>query len=642
MIKRGFLLLLSLLCLHTAFAYTERNLLQSKADSLLLSEYILPTNLWVKYPRYDDRQGWDNFLGAEKAKLIADGERLLDYQWKLLKATDYLAYTRTGDRGAMQTPNSANLRALTALFFAEMAEGKGRFVDQIIDGVYMMCERSSWVLSAHLHSLQRPANPLPDSKQDIIDLGSASCGSTMAWIYFFLNKEFDKVNVQISARLKKEIENKICAPYMRNDDLWWMGFKPSSRSRVNNWNPWCNAEVLQCFLLVEQDPAKRAAGVWKTLRSTEHFINNYKEDGCCDEGPSYWGHAAGKLYDYLQVLCDATGGKLNYFEYPLLKRMGEYIYRGYVGNGWVVNFADAEAKISAGGNGLIYRYGKAIGSDNMRRFASYLKGGKLSENSIASGDIFRSLENLSSRDELAQYPTEVVMPRYTWYEDTEVCYMADKEVFVAIKGGFNNESHNHNDAGSFTYYYKQTPFFIDAGTQTYTSQTFSPQRYSIWIMQSDYHNLPKINGTSQMNGDAYRAKDVSFNPATMTFKANIADAYPAQAAITSWVRSLSLKGKKVTISDSYELKSISTPNQLNFLSWGVVDISAEGVVSVTKDDKTVLLRYDKGKFVASVEKIDLEDVRMTKIWGKELFRITLTSKDMNTRGEYKIVIEPKI
>ena len=52
----------------------------------------------------------------------------------------------------------------------------------------------------------------------------------------------------------------------------------------------------------------------------------------------------GKLYDYLQILSDGTGGKLSLFNEPMIRRMGEYMSRSYVGNGWVVNFADASAQ----------------------------------------------------------------------------------------------------------------------------------------------------------------------------------------------------------------------------------------------------------------------------------------------------------
>ena len=49
--------------------------------------------------------------------------------------------------------------------------------------------------------------------------------------------------------------------------------------------------------------------------------------------------------------------------------MGEYIARSYVGNGWVVNFADASAK-GGGDPYLIYRCGKAVKSDILKQFAS--------------------------------------------------------------------------------------------------------------------------------------------------------------------------------------------------------------------------------------------------------------------------------
>ena len=35
---------------------------------------------------------------------------------------------------------------------------------------------------------------------------------------------------------------------------------------------------------------------------------------------------------------------------------------------------------------------------------------------------------------------------------------------------------------------------------TYTKQTFGKDRYTIWTMQSNYHNLPMINGVPQKFG----------------------------------------------------------------------------------------------------------------------------------------------
>ena len=65
--------------------------------------------------------------------------------------SDRLSGVRTsGDRAIMESPFGKNNSALGSLFMAEMAEGKGRFVDQIINGVFASCEMTSWALSAHL------------------------------------------------------------------------------------------------------------------------------------------------------------------------------------------------------------------------------------------------------------------------------------------------------------------------------------------------------------------------------------------------------------------------------------------------------------------------------------------------------------
>ena len=52
----------------------------------------------------------------------------------------------------------------------------------------------------------------------------------------------------------------------------------------------------------------------------------------------------------------------------------------------------------------------------------------------------------------------------------------------------------------FSLYIDETPVLIDAGVGTYTRQTFGDERYTIWTMQSLFHNLPEINGTQQAFG----------------------------------------------------------------------------------------------------------------------------------------------
>lgn len=399
----------------SAHAYTERNLLQKTAGSEeKLKEVLVMNQAWVPYPAYNDRSAWDALLGADKETLICAGEKQLNYEWKVIRATDYLEYERSGERNIMQNPYEANRKAINALMLAELAEGKGRFIDQLVNGVFFSCEMTSWVLSAHLVR-QSTKRSLPDYREQVIDLGSGNYGSMLSWVYYFFHHSFDKLDPAISLRLRQTLQERILDPYMNNDREWWMAFHWKPGEIINNWNPWCNSNVLQCYLLLENDRDRLAKAVWRSMQSVDKFINFVKADGACEEGPSYWGHAAGKMYDYLQILFDGTGGKVSLFEEPMVRRMGEYISRTYVGNGWVVNFADASAK-GGGDAPLIYRYGHAVGSDEMMQFAAYLLNGKHPSISVGN-DTFRSLQSILWNGELEKTVAAHTIPACTWYPE---------------------------------------------------------------------------------------------------------------------------------------------------------------------------------------------------------------------------------
>lgn len=627
-----------LLTMLYAPAQTPRNLLQQKTAPGHLARILDTYKDWIRYPAYKDRSGWDNFTSPVKSQLIKEGEAYLNYNWRLITATQYLEYERSGSRTAMEEPAGANNKALSRLIIAELAEGKGRFTDQIINGVWAACDMPSWVASAHL-PVQQSKRSLPDFREEIIDLGSSDMGSFFSWTWYFLHEEFDKVNPVIAARLKETIRQRILEPYLERTDYWWQALQDKPGRLVNNWNPWCNFNVLTCFLLMEDDPARKATGVFKTMQSTDQFINYVKEDGACEEGPSYWGHAAGKLYDYLEILSRATGQQVRLFDHPMIRNMGEYIVRSYVGKGWVVNFADASAK-GGGDAGLIYRYGKAVNSTDMQSFAAYLVQDKKGNQEITTNrDFFRTLENLSVVKEILAAKPALPAVAQSWYPQTEFCYIKNNNgLFLAMKGGFNNESHNHNDAGTFSLYANETPFFIDAGVGTYMRQTFGPERYTIWTMQSEYHNLPVINGKPQVFGAQYKASDTRFNAEKNQFSTDIALAYPKEAGVRTWVRNYELNGNNLTIEDRFELTTTLVPNALHFLVWAAPIVVNEGMIRLEKEGTRLNLSYDKNLFSTVVDTLPQTDKRLSNVWGEKIYRIRLTAKKMQSKGLYRLYI----
>lgn len=614
--------------------YLAKSTTQERLEALLISK-----QQWVSYPDYADRTGWNKLMGKHKKRFIKRGEQQLNYKWQVITATDYLAYERTGDRSVMQNPNSANINALTDLVLAELAEGNGRFIDQIINGVFYHSERTSWVLSAHL-PLQLSKRTLPEHTDAVIDLGSADVGALLAWTYYFFHSEFDKINPTISKRLYHELEQKIILPYRNENRYWWMGFNLAPDGLVNNWNPWINCNVLQCIALLENNPEQFASDVYKTMLSVDKFINYVQSDGACEEGPSYWAHAAGKLYDYLEVLAWITNDNISLFGNEMIKNMGEYIVKSYVGNDWVVNFADASARFSSDAP-LIYRYGNAIGSADMKQFATYLIKEK-KKNPLHAGsdlsDFLRKMESLKYAPRIEKSTSHLPYNEVTVYPNTEFYYFRNKQrLFLAVKGGYNAESHNHNDAGTFSLWLNETPIIIDAGVGTYTRQTFGKERYSIWTMRSNYHNIPQINGEEQQFGKNYKATDIRINEKRKSISLNIAKAYPDVAQTISWQRGYQLKKDKLIITDSYQLKDANEPNQIHFMLWGKVDLE-KGKVSLDVNANKMELLYNSNQFSAHIDTIPLPDTRLSKVWGEEIYRLTLKARTINKKGNYRYVI----
>lgn len=629
-----FLLGLLLLVALPSKAYEERNLLQHAATVEQIKESLVMNQQWVPYPAYQDRQGWDQFLGNNKDGIIRDGEKYLGFTWKVVKATDYMEYERSGNRRIMEDPLGENNKAIGALVMAELAEGKGRFIDEIINGVLQACEMTSWALSAHLASYQKTHRAFPDHREQILELTQGNMAQMFSWTYYFLHQEFDKVDPIISVRLRKELQERELDPYLQRDDFWWMAFQYKPGMIINNWNPWCNFNALTCFLLLENDRDVLAKAVYRTMTSVDRFLNHVKADGGCEEGPSYWGHAAGKLYDYLQMLSLGTGGKVSIFDLPQVKYMGEYIVRSYIGDGWVVNFADASAR-GGGDVPLIYRFGTAVNSDVMKGYAADKQRETPVKPTTNWLDMFRGLETLRFLPALQQETATYQAPSATWYPETEFCYFSNKQgLFMAAKGGYNNESHNHNDAGTVSLYSHHIPMLIDAGVGTYTRQTFSSERYSIWTMQSNYHNLPLINGVPQKFGSEYKATEVKVDTRKQTFSANIATAYPEEAAVEKWTRSYRLGKDRLTITDTFRLKEVKAANVVNFLVWGNVDLSVPGVISLEVKGEKGQLTYDNRQFQASIETIRLEDPRLSNVWGNEIYRVSLTARQTVTAGTY--------
>ena len=628
-----------LLAAGSASAYVERNMLRNQADEAKLKTVLVPDQKWVPFPAYNDRAGWEKVMGSWKETFIERGEKALDYRWQVVTATDYLTHNRGQSQGKADAHIGANLMAIIDLFFAELATGQGRYMDQLMDGTFAMCEVTSWVRSHHL-SHQKSHRYFPEYDDNAIDLVAGDVGAVMAWVYYYFHEEFDKIEPEISRRLLHELDKRIMTPYLNDTHYGWKGdrFDPE-KNHLNNWTPWCSINCLQVFALCEKDLDRFAKAAYMSMESVDKYLNNIEGDGCCDEGPTYWYQGPAKNFEYLEFLKWVTGGKVDALGNPMIRRMGEYITTSTIGNGWVVNFSDASAK-GADNTLIIYNYGKGVDSPLMKHYAAYaLKGGPAPV--MRDRFIIRMFYSLMVKDELEKETPELVFEPYTWYPETQICYMREKDgFFVASKGGHNAQSHNHNDIGTVSLYYKAIPFLIDAGVGTYITKTFSSHRYEIWSMQANYHNVPMLNGVPEKEGRKYASKQATFDPKTMTFAVDFAGTYPAEACVKSMLRNVSLKNGKVTIKDSYSLSESRQAADFNWLTWGDVDIETPGKVSITVQGETVTLNYDGKKLEPVLETIVQDDPPLKRVWGDKIYRVTLRERKPAVKGNYTFTLVP--
>jgi hypothetical protein len=468
-------------------------------------------------------------------------------------------------------------------------------------------------------------------------------------VHFLLGEALAHPSSRLPERIEREIQQRMLTPALERDDWGWMGF---THLPVNNWNPWINSNWLACILLVEKNPERRAQAVAKILRSLDRFLVPYPADGGCDEGPGYWTRAGASLYDCLELLTLASGGRLDIFDNPKVGEIGRFVYRAHITEDYYINFADASA-LNSPPAALVFGYGKRIHDPQLASFGAWLASRQRTPKDHLYGDIFRCLQELFSWDEMQSAEPRPPLIGDTWLNEIQVMAARDaggsaQGWFLAAKGGHNAESHNHNDVGNFIVFRDGKPVIIDLGVETYTRKTFSPQRYEIWTMQSAYHSLPTISGVMQAPGREFAARQVVYDTGDTTarFTLELAGAYPPEAHLITWLRTITLhRGEGVTLQDHYELLSPTGGISLSLMTPCTVQIDPSGLILLDQaplpDGRAsgeARISYQPAQLTAAAESISIADDQLARVWGNRITRLLFQAIAPGKQGDWTIQI----
>jgi hypothetical protein len=123
---------------------------------------------------------------------------------------------------------------------------------------------------------------------------------------------------------------------------------------------------------------------------------------------------------------------------------------------------------------------------------------------------------------------------------------------------------------------------------------------------------------------------------------DIAAAYPADAAVKKYMRKFDFDQSKnsIQISENYELLTLKEKLVLHFLVYLKPTIEKPGRIIFNNGEKKLLeFNYDPKLFDVNIEDKLLDDERITGIWGKQLYRINLTAKDLKKTGKQNFTIQ---
>ena len=558
-----------------------------------VAKVLLSRKEYKPFPKYEDRDAWAKVYPKLREQYFDPKfkKRIMDFDTTALTATAYMEWYRTKGKGDDKWGKVTQSRRdfLWDAVLAECFEGKGEYIDKIIDILWAICEETTWVPPAHINHMHNHMytgimkNALPDvTEHNFIDIYSAICGGVLGWTYYFLKDRLDEESPLLAKRIEVELYKKIIIPFMTHDDLTWFGFYGH---KINNWNTWILSSIIPACLTVIKDEEYRIEFMARALEKFDIYVNNCAPDGASDEGPGYWTVGGAECLDLFEIIEDATDGKIQLLSTPFARNLGEYIAHANMTGDLYANFADSEMKQSPGY--FTYYYAGKTGSEYLKEFA--LSRSNVSNRpTINIVSMYRSLKLLFEYDDIHQEKPTTFVHKDVWLPDSQHLYVRsnDERVSLAAKGGYNNESHNHNDLGSFIYCLDGAPAIYDLGGLEYTAKAFSPFRYDFWIVQSTAHNCARIGKFQEHNGDMYKALEVEhkLDDKRVLLKLELKKAYEEEAGIRSYVRTFDFDKEtgKLVITDDISLENAADAD-VHFLTRNDVEVH-EGSVDIIMAD----------------------------------------------------------
>lgn len=468
-------------------------------------------------PRREDRDRWETIRGDDvvaplAAEIIERADTVSGEPPPANPASLWVAYGVEGDDAARQEwldRFRTRLFRLREFVMAECLEGEGRFLDDVLDHAWTLCERTSWVNPGNLNQRGRVvtkvgglprASPPPEERS--IDL-NARIGFHLAETDYLLG---DALHPGFRERIREECERKLLAPYESRDDFWW--WTPPT----NSWNAACHSACLGTALYLEEDPERLARLTKRAVESQKHFLSVFGSDGGSVEGPGYWNGGFFRFVRLAELLEARTDGEYSFFDVPVVGELAQYPLRIELTPGRYPGFGDgARPTVDDGSNDVYLRPCHACRLGTEYDLPGLIVEGKRALEARPFEEL-RSIRNLVWCAGVPEVERPLPEKRnflsdIQWWIARADPTDPDAPV-VAARGGTNAESHTHADAGTFIYHLDGTAPIDDLGVATYPANYHGEGRYSYLMARSLGHSVPYVAGHEQRSEPRRQREEV--------------------------------------------------------------------------------------------------------------------------------------
>lgn len=337
-----------------------------------------------------------------------------------------------------------------------------------------------------------------------IDLFAAETAMYLAETLYVMGDRISKV---IQNRVRVSVENKIVKLYESGNRMHWEKFK-------NNWMAVCGCGIGLTYLYLF--PERFHLVKDRILDTINCYENALDTEGYCNEGYSYWVYGFGFFCLFYDVYEQLTGEHASILDSALMKKTLRYGQNAVLDENVFLPFADGGSKGEHDEAVILCTVERMFGIN------LYINDKELfTPSSQALG--YRVLASLGRNYEKKENKLETI-----YYNDSQVFIRQNGNYIFTVKGGHNNEFHNHNDVGAFSIIHNDKQYIADIGVGEYTKQYFiNEQRYEIFTCSSLSHSVPIVDGQAQAFGREYCGEVMSQSEDSIVV--NLAKAYKTTA-----------------------------------------------------------------------------------------------------------------